>query len=158
MCSSKKFKTTTVSEPPFYKLRVCRFVSIKRDFVSLNDFSSRMVQCRRCFNAMHYFEQALGLQIYMKETLTLVFSCQICKIPKIQKYKNFLQTLLFSHRSSVHNLARVQNLAWFKTWRGSELLLWPRCVCWYFNYFSSFNRLERKFTILPRMVVQRFWV
>ena len=107
----KIHKTTTVSEPPFYKLRVCRFVSIKRDFVSLNDFSSRMVQCRRCFSAMHYFEQALCLQLYMKKTLTLVFSCQICKILKIQKYKNFLRTLLFSHRSLVHNLARVQNLA-----------------------------------------------
>ena len=121
LCSSKIIhKTTTVLEPPFFNLQVCRFVSLKRDFVFLNNFSSRMVQWWWCFNAMHYFEQALGLQLYMKETLTPVFSCQFCEIVKIQKYKNYLRALLFCHRSSFHNLARVQNLAWFKTWRWSK--------------------------------------
>ena len=57
----------------FFNLQVCRFVSLKRDFVPLNNFSSRMVRWWWLFNAMHYFEQALGLQLYMKETLTPVF-------------------------------------------------------------------------------------
>ena len=83
MFFKKIHKTTTVSEPPFFNLQVCRFVSLKRDFVSLKNFSSRMVLRRWCFNAMHYFEQALGLQLYMKETLTPVFSCQFCEILKI---------------------------------------------------------------------------
>ena len=83
MSFKKTHMTTTVSEPTFFKLQVGRFVSLKRDFVSLNNFSNRMVQWRRCFSPMHYFEQPLGLQLYMKKTLTLVFSCEFCEILKI---------------------------------------------------------------------------
>ena len=115
MFFKKIHKTTIVWEPPFFKLQVCRFFPLKGHFVSLNNFWSRIVWWRRCFNTMHYFEQASGLQLYMKETLTLVFSCQFCEILKIWKYKNLLRTLLLYNRFLVHNLARVQNLAWFKT-------------------------------------------